>query len=213
MPVLVFRQQTSASLGRIADALDLRGIEWQYVDLWAAPEPELSIETAQALVSLGGDMSVNDPLPWLREQERYIIRAISSGVPVLGVCLGAQLLAKCLGARVYPMGHTEIGWCALRYSPAASTDPLFASRPAEEPVFHWHGETFDLPSGAEHLAASDLCANQAFRWGSNVYGVQFHPEVTPEMIAAWGGANPHAHQQSAQEFAEQVFGRWCDLLV
>ena len=228
MAVLVFRHVPFEPLGRIADALDLHSIEWRYVDLWQ-PEPpaDLPVEEAQGLVFMGGPMSVNDPLPWLRQEERYIGRAMASGVPVLGVCLGAQLLAKCLGARVFPMGRKEIGWYPVRLTPEGMCDPLLQGLREEETVFHWHGETFDLPAGAERLAESGICANQAFRLGSKLYGLQFHPEVTPEIIASWqredvncgdlreadGSIDENAHEARMGEIAAQIFGRWCDLLV
>jgi GMP synthase (glutamine-hydrolysing) len=227
MAVLVFRHGPSVPLGMIADALDVRGIEWRYVDLWASPEEDLAVEVAGALLFLGGLMSVNDPLPWLRQEERYIVRAISSGVPVLGVCLGAQLLAKCLGARVYPMECKEIGWYPVRFTEAGMNDLVLQGLPHEETLFHWHGETFELPAGSEKLAESDLCPNQAFRCGANLYGLQFHPEVTPEIIAAWcredagcgdlreaeGPINPLANQQRMREVAARIFGQWCDRIA
>ena len=227
MAVLVFRHGDSGPAGYLADALEARGIEWRYVDLWSSTESDLLVEHAQALVVLGGPMSVNDSLPWLRQEENYIIRAISSGVPVLGVCLGAQLLAKCLGARVTAMGQKEIGWYPVEFTGSGMADPLFAGLEREETVFQWHGDTFELPSGAERLAGSALCPNQAFRCGSSLYGVQFHPEVTPEIIAAWcreddscgelkeaeGPIDPQAHRERARAIAGQIFGRWCDLVA
>jgi len=227
MAVLVFRHVPFEPLGRIADALDSHGMEWRYLDLWQTPEGDLQVEQAQALVFMGGPMSVNDGLPWLREEERCIVRAISSGVPVLGICLGAQLLAKCLGSRVYPMGHKEIGWYPIRLREAARSDPLFGELRRTETVFHWHGETFGLPEGAEWLAESDLCPHQAFRCGSYLYGLQFHPEVTPEIISSWcvedmncgdpreteGPPDPEAHQTRMREIAAHLFGRWCDLVA
>ena len=172
-------------------------------------------------------MSVNDPLPWLRQEERYITQAVASGVPILGICLGAQLLARCLGARVYPMGHKEIGWYPVRFTEAAQDDAMFAGMPREEMMFHWHGETFHLPPGAEKLAESDLCPNQAFRCGAGLYGLQFHPEVTPEIIASWcredancgdlreakGPIDAEAHAERMRAVAHQVFGRWCDTVI
>jgi GMP synthase (glutamine-hydrolysing) len=227
MAVLVFRHGPSDSLGRIAYALDVHGMEWRYVDLWTSPVENLPVDEAQALVIMGGPMSANDSLPWLRQEERYIGRAISSGIPVLGVCLGAQLLAKCLGAKVYPMRRKEIGWYPVRFTEAGLNDPLFHGLPAEETVFEWHGETFDLPAGAEKLAGSELCGNQAFRSGSNLYGLQFHPEVTPDIISSWcredescgelreaeGVIDPFARQERMREVAAHIFGRWCDLVA
>jgi GMP synthase (glutamine-hydrolysing) len=227
MSILAFRHGPFEPLGMIADAMDLRGIEWRYVNLWESPRDDVPVEQAQALVVMGGPMSANDPFPWLRQEERYITRAISSGVPVLGVCLGAQLLAKCLGARVFPMGRKEIGWYPVRFTEAALSDPLFEGLPPQETLFHWHGDTFDLPAGAVKLAESDICPNQGFRSGSNLYGLQFHPEVTPQIIASWvhedlscgdlreaeGPIDPEAHKQRTREVASHVFGRWCDLVA
>ncbi len=227
MPVLVFRHVPFEPAGRIAQTLDGRGVEWRYVDLWQLPEGDLPVEQAQAVISMGGPMSVNDSLPWLRQEERYITRAIAGGVPVLGVCLGAQLLARCLGAQVYSMGRKEVGWYPIRLRDAALSDPLFRGLQPVETVFQWHGETFRLPPGAEWLAESELCAQQAFRCGSNLYGLQFHPEVTPEIIASWvredlncgdlreaeGPIDPEAHGTRMGEIAAHVFGRWCDLIT
>jgi GMP synthase-like glutamine amidotransferase len=225
--IFAFRHVPFEPLGMIADALDSRRIEWRYVDLWASLEACLPIDNAQALIFMGGPMSVNDPLPWLRREEKYIVQAISSGVPVLGVCLGAQLLAKCLGARVYPMGHKEIGWHPVQLTEAGLDDPLLQGLLPEETVFHWHGDTFDLPAGAELLASSHLCSHQAFRHGDSLYGLQFHPEVSPEMIGNWlhedancgdlrevpGVIDPYAHQNRMRAIAGHIFGRWCDLVA
>jgi GMP synthase-like glutamine amidotransferase len=233
MAVLVFRHAASEPVGYLGDVLTQRGIEWRYVDLWEddlledGQETNLPVENAQGVAVMGGAMSVNDSLPWLRHEERYIVRAISSGVPVLGVCLGAQLLAKCLGARVSAMGHKEIGWHPVKFTAAGLQDGLLGGLQQEETLFHWHGDTFDLPRDAVKLAESRLCANQAFRHGENLYGVQFHPEVTPEIIQSWctedascGGlrevtepVDPFAHGERAKAVASQIFGRWCDLVA
>ena len=134
---------------------------------------------------MGGPQSANDPDPRLVAEMRLINQTMSRGLPVLGVCLGAQLIAKTLGARVYRNPSSEIGWAPVYFTEAAKGDPLFSGFSSPTTFFHWHGETFDLPAGAEWLAYSELCRNQAFRYGTNVYGVQFHPEITPEMIVDW----------------------------
>jgi GMP synthase-like glutamine amidotransferase len=227
MAVLVFRHGPNEPLGRLADVLNSRSIEWCYVDLWNLPDESLPVDLAQAVVSMGGPMSVNDSLPWLRLEERYMVHAMSCGVPVLGICLGAQLLAKSLGARVRAMRRKEIGWHPVRLREAALSDPLFAGLQPVEMEFHWHGDTFELPPGAEWLAESELCPHQAFRVGADLYGLQFHPEVTPGIISSWcredescgelreaeGPIDPEAHQIRMGEIAEHLFGRWCDLIA
>ena len=136
------------------------------------------------LVVMGGPMSVHDEpaLPWLAAEKRFLREAVRGGKRVLGICLGAQLLAEVLGARVTPARAKEIGWLPVTLAPGAADLPAFAGLPARWEVFHWHGETFDLPSGAVRLAGSDACPNQAFAHGTNVLAFQFHPEATRRSV-------------------------------
>jgi GMP synthase-like glutamine amidotransferase len=137
------------------------------------------------LVVMGGPMSVNDEadLTWLVPEKRFIRQAIEADKAVLGVCLGAQLIAGAMGARVYPNREREIGWFSITSVRTVAGGALFAF-PPEAPAFHWHGETFDLPAGAVHLARSAACENQAFQIGRRVIGLQFHLETTPESARA-----------------------------
>lgn len=134
----------------------------------------------ELLVVMGGPMSANDEdrHPWLSPEKRFIRSAVDSGRSVLGVCLGAQLIASAMGAGVYPNPVKEIGWFPVRGVSAVSTS-IFRFPPALK-VFHWHGETFDLPRGAALIARSDVCEHQAFQLGRSVIGLQFHLETTPE---------------------------------
>jgi len=132
------------------------------------------------LVVLGGPMSVNDEgrYPWLAVEKKFIRDLITSGKPVLGICLGAQLIACALGAKVYPNAVKEIGWFPV-YGVSSGDTSIFHF-PKSVQTFHWHGETFDLPDGAARLAKSNACDNQAFQLGRSVIGLQFHLETTPE---------------------------------
>jgi GMP synthase-like glutamine amidotransferase len=137
------------------------------------------IESIDFLVVMGGPMSVNDEAeyPWLAQEKDFIKQAIDLGIPVLGICLGAQLIADTMGAKVFPNTVKEIGWFPITAvnSEASSTFQF----PKEIDVFHWHGETFSLPEGAVQIAKSQGCENQAFQLGRNVIGLQFHLETTP----------------------------------
>ncbi len=135
------------------------------------------------IIALGGPMSVNDEeqIPWLREERRFLAEALADKKAVLGICLGAQLIASACGSRVYAGLEKEIGWFPVFAEP--SRFDVFAF-PASTEVFHWHGETFDLPSGAVHLARSAACQNQAFQIGERVIGLQFHLETMPASAAA-----------------------------
>jgi GMP synthase-like glutamine amidotransferase len=179
----VFQHVPYEGLGSIADWLATRDarISWtRWFDSGAA-SPE-SFGGTDLLVVLGGPMSANDVLPWLAAERDAIRRAIDSGTAVLGICLGAQQIARVLGARVFVGADPEIGWWPLRAAPGASgpfADLFFSPIDA----FHWHGETFEIPEGAEHLAASDACAVQAFSFGNRVLGLQFHLETISQSVA------------------------------
>ena len=134
------------------------------------------------LIVMGGPMSVHDTHGhgWLAEEYRFLADTIAAGKPIIGICLGAQLLARALGAEVYPNDNKEIGWHGVHRCEAL-TAPAFPL-PSQATVFQWHGETFDLPVGAVRLATAQACANQAFLYGDRVLGLQFHPEMTPEGV-------------------------------
>lgn len=136
------------------------------------------------LIVMGGPMSVNDEdaLPWLVPEKRFIARVIDAGRTVLGVCLGAQLIASALGCKVFPNAEPEIGWFPVEPTPAAAESPFANLFDAPFEVLHWHGQTFDLPSGATHLARSAACPNQALALGERVLALQFHLEFTPDSV-------------------------------
>jgi GMP synthase (glutamine-hydrolysing) len=229
MKILAFRHVPFEGAGLIAPVLAARGIQLDYADLYAtgpgAPGIAQDIAQYRALIFLGGPMSANDDLSCLRQESQLMAQAIARDQPVLGICLGAQLMAKTLGARVYRNPVKEIGWFDLHFKEPAARDPLFAGLEPQT-VFHWHGETFDLPPGAEWLARSGRCRHQAFKVGKLQYGFQFHLEVTPEMIEDWclqdqncgdvreldAPINPRHDAGRLARLADLVFGRWCGLI-
>jgi len=140
-----------------------------------------------ALIILGGPMNVyeEDSYPYLRQVDHLIKQALQKDLPVLGACLGGQLIAKALGAPVTCNPIQEIGWYQMRLTAEGIKSPFFKDLPGEFPVFNWHSDTFALPGGASHLAATSDCVNQAFSYGPHVLAVQFHLEITPEIIHTW----------------------------
>ena len=146
------------------------------------PTPEL----IDLLVIMGGSMSAGDEdrYPWLVAEKRYIEEAISAGKTVLGVCLGAQLIAEVLGGKVVRNEHREIGWFSVRLTPEGAESAIFGVLPAEFIAFHWHGDTFTIPPGCVRVAESDACANQAFEYEGRVFGLQFHLESTGDGVQA-----------------------------
>lgn len=153
------------------------------------------------LIIMGGVMSVNDEQehPWLVAEKAFIRRAIDQGIAILGVCLGAQLIANVMGGKVKPNAVREIGWFALRAVRHGRADVF--SFPEQINVLHWHGETFDLPTDAVHLASSHACDNQAFQWGDRVIGLQCHLESTATQVKAFVAASSEAELQ-AQEWVQ-----------
>jgi GMP synthase (glutamine-hydrolysing) len=226
--IYVLQHHPVENLGTIAEALEGAALAWQYVRVNdGQPVPE-NMKGAGGLIIMGGPMGVyqTDRYPWLRDEMKLIEDAMKSNVPVLGVCLGAQILAAALGAKVErnPNGK-EIGWHPIRLSDSAKDDRLMRDLPATMTPFHWHGDIFELPPGAVSLASSDKTPCQAFRHGDKVYGFQFHIEVTEGGVAEMANAfakelvreNIQADRMVAQaaEFlpqlekvSDKVFSRW-----
>jgi GMP synthase-like glutamine amidotransferase len=148
-------------------------------------DPLPSVADIDWLIVMGGSMNIyeDDKYPWLTQEKWFIDRAIEQDKTVIGICLGAQLIADVLGAKVYPGRYKEIGWLPIELTEMAKDTAVFNSLPQQLTAFHWHGDTFDLPAGAIHLAYSEACQNQAFVYNEKVLGLQFHLESTQESVA------------------------------
>jgi len=145
------------------------------------------VDECEAVISLGGPMNVYETskYPFLEREERFLKAALEKEIPILGICLGAQLLAKVCGSKIKQAKNKEIGWHKVNLTEDGRQDPFFSGLPSELDAFQWHEDMFEIPKDALQLAESKTCPNQAFRFGRNSYGLQFHIEVTPEMIESW----------------------------
>lgn len=232
MRVLVLQHISCEPPGAFEDVLIERGAAIHRVEIDEG-QPLPDRREVDAIVAMGGPMSVNDeePLPWLRDEKRLIGDAVRAGIPYWGACLGVQLLAASLGARVYPGTAPEVGLLPVTLTDAALADPIFSGLPREVLTLQWHGDTFDLPEGAVLLAGSPAYPHQAFRWGAHAYGVQFHLEVSSAMAREWAAvpeyaaalervqgpgaldrliAQVEAHESSMREHGLVLFSRWFD---
>lgn len=185
--ILVLQHVPHETLGTLEHHFSEAGLPCRYLKLFEAVPDRLELEQAAGVVVLGGPMNVDevDRYPFLGAEVGWIRQALAAGIPFLGLCLGSQLLAKTLGAKVYANRVKEIGWYDLELTPQAADDPLFAGCAPQQLVFQWHGDTFDLPSGAVLLARSPQCSHQAFRYGASAWGLQFHVEMTAELAIRW----------------------------
>ncbi len=193
--------------GLIAEVLKEHGVRFRPVNLFDGEGLPRDTSDLEGLVVMGGPMNVDDSarFPFLIPELQLIEKVLSEKKPILGICLGAQLIAKALDARVYANKKREVGWHPVTFTSAARSDVHFSKFPDPLKVLQWHGDTFDLPNGAVHLARSRHCENQAFRWGKSTYALQFHLEATPAMIAQWSGtAGGRAYAEDAGESAEAI---------
>jgi GMP synthase (glutamine-hydrolysing) len=226
---LVLRHTAVEGLGLLANALRELGVHHRYLDLPRGEPPPRDLRAIGGLIVLGGPMAAYEAEghPFLTTEIQLIERVLTAGRPILGICLGAQLIAQVLGTRVYPGERREVGWAPVTLTQDGLDDPLFAGGEGALTVFHMHGDTYELPPDARNLATSPLYEQQAFRWGDLVYGFQFHLEFTEPMIGRLvaepesrryltdAGADPDAllaetpeHVQRLGEIAPQVFSRF-----
>lgn len=229
MTVVVLQHVAVEGPGRIADALDRAHRRWRTVHLHGHQPVPIGPSDIDGLVVMGGPMSVGDTdrFPHLGAEKDLIADCLAADIPVLGVCLGAQLLAATLGADVAPGPSLELGWLPVTLTPDAANDALLARPPRTFDALHWHGDVMALPTGAVHLASSEQTAVQAFRYGATAYGLLCHLEADVAQVAAMAHAFPHDVQDAGVDVddlldhrradalapvAEQVFDAWVDLL-
>jgi GMP synthase (glutamine-hydrolysing) len=226
--IYVLQHHPVENLGNIADALESAALAWQYVRIFDGHPVPRDMKGAGGLIVMGGPMGVyqTDRYPWLRDEMALIEDALKAERPVLGVCLGAQILACALGAKVArnPAGK-EIGWHQVNLAPAAKDDALLRGLPDMITPFHWHGDIFDVPAGAVSLASSAKTPCQAFRYRESAYALQFHIEVTRAGIAGMADAFARELERekisaaemtaaaekfmpALEQMSETVFGRW-----
>lgn len=233
--ILVFQHVAAEPLGTLDTLIRQRGHRVKFVNFERQPEALPCMDRYRGLIVLGGPMNVEqqNARPHLRTELCVIEQALKQNKPVLGICLGAQLLAHALGAQVRRHERAEIGWYDLETTSPGQLDPLLSPLGERIPVFEWHSRSFSIPHGAQHLARTSTCENQAFRYGSNAYGFQFHlemnqtlierwlnlPQYRDELLSAGLGHDDHAIRMHTRERigamqarAEPVFNNFLDLV-
>jgi len=185
--VTAIRHVHFEDLGVLEDVFNAQGVAIRYVDAGLDDLAGLRLANDELLVVLGGPIGAYEEHKYrfLTEELRLIETRLARDLPILGICLGAQLMARALGARVYPASAKEIGWASVSLTGAGSSSALRHVAGDQRPVLHWHGDTFDLPQQASLLASTDVCPNQAFSWKSAGLALQFHAEVRPGQIERW----------------------------
>lgn len=229
--VLVLQHTSPENLGTIADALTRGNVSHRYTHAFLNEPIPKDLEEFSGLVVMGGPMGVydRDRYPFLKDELHLIELALKDKKPVLGVCLGAQLLAHALGAEVRRADRKEIGWHLVRLKEEGQADPLFAGVEQSFFAYHWHGDVFDLPKGAVSLASSELTPHQAFRYGDNAYGFLCHLEITENIVremirtfsdelqqenldGGWLMEKGEKHLPPLERISGTVFGRWTALV-
>jgi GMP synthase (glutamine-hydrolysing) len=207
--ILVFQHVAYEILGTLNPLFKEEGFRIRYVNFEREPDAIPDVDAYDGLVILGGPMGVNDSdgYPHLNNEVQAIQKAIEKNIPILGICLGAQLIAKALGGEVRKNIIKEIGWFDIVTTEEGQNDPLLKKFSHQEKICQWHQDTFDLPTGSVHLASSKDCENQAFRFGDKVYGFQFHLEVDQQMIERWLKVPHHKKDLEAMNISVDAIRR------
>lgn len=226
--ILVLTHVDYCPAGYLGDFLDARGESWREVRCDLDELKAIDLDQPKAVAVMGGGMSVNDPLPWIDEEIAALKHFIARDIPLIGHCLGAQLLARALGAPVKHMGYNEAGWQPQR---RLNSSPWLQHLPDEFPIYQWHNDTFAIPDGATHLLSSPWCENQAFSWGNKLLALQGHPEMTVQLVEEWfrdaghlldetqpsqethvqTRENLHAKVAAMNQLAEGLYSHWLGL--
>lgn len=211
-PIYIFRHISYEGPGHLTEVLDRKAVPYRIIAIDQGDRLPDSLEGASGLVFMGGSMSANDPLPWIEEELRLIRCAAECRMPLLGHCLGGQLISKALGGSVGPNPVKEIGWYPVERIENEAARRWLGTLPAQFEVYHWHGETFTLPEGATPILQSRYCRNQAFVM-DNILALQCHVEMTAPMVKEWAQANtgelqrPSESVQSAEQMTEDLDSR------
>ena len=197
--VLILQNLTPDGPAYLAEWLQAQRIAFEVFDAEAGQTYPAAMDGYGALALMGGEMSANDPLPSLRQAERLVLQAIAHDRPVIGHCLGGQLMARALGARVVDSPAPEIGWQTVQVAASPAARAWLGEAPTQT-VYHWHRESFELPAGAELLASSAACPNQAFAIGRHL-AMQFHVELDRHKLGAWSASVDPSYLQQQRRFA------------
>ena len=231
-PLTIFRHIACEGPGYLADVLERHAVPWRLVRVDEGEGIPDTLDDSSGLVFMGGPMSVNDPLPWIEQETKLIRMAQAANLPVLGHCLGGQLISKALGGTISANPVREIGWHGVRKCDTPAAASWLAGLPDETILFHWHGETFSLPEDAELILENDNCTHQAFALG-NTLALQCHVEMLTPMVSEWATLYAHeleetgstvqsaaqmtadlpARIDAAQQFADQLYRRWLTPLL
>jgi GMP synthase-like glutamine amidotransferase len=231
-PIRIFRHISCEGPGYLAEVLQNYNIPFELVRIDAGETPPAQIDDVSGLVFMGGPMSVNDDIEWIGQEVNIIQRAVNAGLPVLGHCLGGQLISKALGGKISANPVKEIGWLPVQKTPNPQAEDWLSDVEDNSTLFHWHGETFSIPEGATNILHSAHCDHQGFVIG-NTLALQCHIEMTESMVREWADlytdelADPAATVQSQtaittdlkekieelQSVADLLYRRWLQPLV